>query len=98
MNVAEVWTCTTCSCAISTSFCPGCGEQRPSERDLTLRGLVDQMAEALSNVDSRLLRSVRCLVTRSGALTAAYLRGQRKPYILPFQLFVMANLLFFAVQ
>jgi len=32
------------------------------------------------------------------ALTAAYLRGQRKPYILPFQLFVMANLLFFAVQ
>jgi uncharacterized protein DUF3667 len=42
--------------------------------------------------------SVRQLLTRPGALTAAHLRGQKKPYLLPFQLFLMANLLFFAVQ
>lgn len=54
--------------------------------------------EALSSIDGRLIRSVRCLVTRPGALTAAYLQGQRKPYILPLQLFLLTNVLFFALQ
>ena len=31
-------------------------------------------------------------------LTAAYARGSRKPYIAPFQLFLIANIAFFAVQ
>jgi hypothetical protein len=35
---------------------------------------------------------------RPGALTIAYLEGPRKPYISPFQLFLISNLLFFAVQ
>jgi len=35
---------------------------------------------------------------RPGALTLAYLQGQRKPYTLPLQLFLLANVLFFAMQ
>jgi hypothetical protein len=49
-------------------------------------------------VDGRLLRSFRSLVSRPGALTLAYVRGPRKPYLGPFQLFVLANVLFFAMQ
>ena len=49
-------------------------------------------------MDSRLLRSFRALLFRPGALTTAYLEGPRKPYISPFQLFLLANLLFFAIQ
>jgi hypothetical protein len=37
-------------------------------------------------------------VTRPGVLTVAYLDGQRKPYALPLQLFLVANVLFFAMQ
>ena len=37
-------------------------------------------------------------VTRPGALTVAYLRGQRKADLLPFQIFLVANVLFFAIQ
>lgn len=66
--------------------------------DLTLRGLAAQMLHAVSNIDSRLLRSFRCLLTRPGLLTVAYARGQRMPYIGPIQIFLMANVLFFAVQ
>jgi hypothetical protein len=69
-----------------------------SARDLTLRGLVDQFLQALSRIDSRLLRSLRGLVTRPGALTLAFTRGERKNYVGPIQLFFIANALFFATQ
>lgn len=66
--------------------------------DLTLRGFFGQIALACTNIDGPILRSLRCLVTRPGFLTVAYLNGQRKPYTLPLQLFLVANLLFFAMQ
>ena len=69
---------------------------RPHE--LTLRGLLDQVAEACTNIDGRLIRSVRRVVRHPGALTVAYLKGERKPYTLPLPLFLFANLLFFGVQ
>ena len=37
-------------------------------------------------------------MSRPGALTVAYVRGMRMPYLGPFQLFLLANVLFFAVQ
>jgi len=45
-----------------------------------------------------MIGSFRALLTRPGKLTSAFLNGQRKPYIGPLQIFVLANLLFFAVQ
>lgn len=66
--------------------------------DLTLRGFCGQIALACTNIDGPILRSLRCLVTRPGFLTVAYLNGQRKPYTLPLQLFLLANVLFFAMQ
>jgi len=69
-----------------------------NQRDLTLRGLLNQAAQAFTNLDGPILRSFRRLVTQPGALTMAYLQGQRKPYTLPLQLFLVANVLFFAMQ
>jgi hypothetical protein len=66
--------------------------------ELTLVGLLKQAATALTNVDGRLIRSFRQLLTRPGALTAAYQRGERKPYFQPFSLFLIANVIFFALQ
>lgn len=43
-------------------------------------------------------RSFRLLVTRPGALTLAYVRGQRRNYLRPLQCFLIANALFFAMQ
>ena len=61
-------------------------------------GLMSQVFQSLSSVDSRLLRSLRVLATRPGFITNAYVRGPRKPYIGPFQLFLIVNVMFFAVQ
>ncbi len=92
------WTCPTCKNTISTSYCPTCGESPPRPRDLTLRGLVAHLVHAFSSVDGRLLRSLRCLANRPGALTVAYVQGRRMPYLGPIPLFLIANAVFFAVQ
>jgi hypothetical protein len=67
-------------------------------QELTLRSLFDQVFLAFTSIDGRLIRSFRALVSRPGLLTAAYLQGQRKPYIGPVSLFLIANVLFFATE
>lgn len=92
------WRCATCGVNVSTPHCPSCGEKRLEGRDLTFVGLIGQVFQTVTSVDSRLLRSLRVLMTRPGAITSAYLDGPRKPYIGPLQLFLLVNVVFFAVQ
>ena len=98
MTTHERWACVTCGTTVSTTHCPDCGESAIRAHDLGLRRLIIEAFHAVTDLDSRLVRSIRALVFRPGALTTAYLEGPRKPYISPFQLFLLANLLFFAVQ
>jgi hypothetical protein len=65
---------------------------------LTYRGLFDQVVQAFTSIDGRLLRSFRYVVGRPGFLTVAYLRGQRMAYVGPVSLFLIANALFFASE
>lgn len=98
MPAIKSWICPTCNRTVSTLYCSACGERPLNPDDLTLRGFFNQLFHAISSIDSRLIRSFRYLVRRPGALTVAYLRGQRIPYTGPFQLFLIANVLFFAMQ
>ena len=97
-GVVPPWTCPACSTSAVTPFCPTCGESPVHSRDLALRGVAYQLFHALSKIDGRLLRSLKRLVTHPGLLTVAYVNGPRKPYIGPFQLFLVANVAFVAVQ
>jgi hypothetical protein len=92
------WTCPNCRTPVASRYCPRCGESPPNPRDLTVRGLFRQIGASFTSIDGRLIRSLRCLVTRPGELTVAYVEGRRKPYIGPFQLFLIANVTFFAAQ
>jgi hypothetical protein len=83
---------------VESPFCSQCGERLLEPRDLTLRGLLERIFHAVTNLDGRTLRTSWDLLRRPGALTAAYLGGKRKPYLAPFQVFLLANVLFFAVQ
>ena len=98
MTHTEPWTCPTCHQAVSTPYCPACGERPLLPRELTYRGLFDQVVQAFTSIDGRLLRSLRHLVSRPGFLTVAYLQGQRKRYVGPVSLFLIANALFFATE
>jgi len=95
---ASAWTCPNCGIALTTPFCPGCGERPIGAIDLSLKGIAAQSMKTIAGVDGRVLRSVRALLLRPGSLTLAYGEGRRKPFIGPFQLFLLANVVFFAVQ
>ena len=96
--MARGWTCPGCAQNRRTAFCPHCGEARLRPRDLTLRDLAGQFAKGFSNVDGTLLRSLRAILTRPGTLTAAYVRGERRHFLAPLALFLIANALFVAIQ
>ena len=92
------WTCPTCKVTVTTPFCVRCGEEPIPHRDLTLRGLAEKLGNALTNIDARSARSAWKLLRHPGELTLAWVSGIRKPYVAPFQLFLLANVLFFAIQ
>jgi hypothetical protein len=92
------WNCPSCNDAVLTPFCARCGEEPLSQRDLTLRGLAENLVQALSSIDARVLRTTRRLLRQPGELTREWSIGVRKPYVAPFQLFLIANVIFFAVQ
>jgi Protein of unknown function (DUF3667) len=92
------WTCPKCKMAVTTPFCAGCGEEPLPPRDLTLRGIAEKLLHAVTSIDARAARSAWCLLRHPGELTVAWTSGLRKPYVAPFQLFLIANVLFFALQ
>lgn len=92
------WTCPSCGRTRATAFCPSCGEEPLRPRDLSVRDMSGQFLRAFSNVDGRLVRGFRLLLTRPGALSVAHVAGQRRATLGPLQLFFIANALFFAIE
>jgi hypothetical protein len=79
-------------------FCSDCGEKRLESGDLTVRHFCEQTLEAFTNVDGKVFRTLKALLFEPGRLTADYLRGCRKQYIAPLQIFLIANLIFFLLH
>lgn len=92
------WQCPTCAAQVSGKFCPDCGEKKLGAADLSVRHFFTHALGEFFHFDSKIFRSFRLLFTKPGFLTAEYLRGCRKPYLHPFQLFFVSNLIYFVVQ
>ncbi len=92
------WTCPSCNVSVASPFCAKCGEEPVAPNDLTLRSIAAKVFHALTSIDARAARSARVLLQPPGELTLAWVSGIRKQYVAPFQLFLIANVLFFAVQ
>ena len=87
--------CVTCDRPADTPFCPHCGERRAGDRPLRLRELADEVWGTFVAVDGRVVRSFWTLLRHPGALTAAYVRGERRRYLTPLGVFLSVNALFF---
>jgi thiamine biosynthesis protein ThiS len=95
---AQEWTCPTCGVRASGSFCAACGEKKFALSDLSLHHFFSHALGEFFHFDSKIFRSFRLLFTRTGFLSAEYARGCRKPYLHPFQVFFIANLIYFFLQ
>lgn len=62
----------------------------------SMRDFLSQSVTSLMHVaDSKLGRSLWSLARRPGALTVAYMKGSRAPFMHPFRVFLVSNVLFF---
>lgn len=90
-------TCKNCSTELAgENYCPVCG-QKGDTHVLTFRELLEELADGLFNMDSRLWRSLLPLAIFPGRLTLEYLRGRRMHYLPPFRLYLILSVLFFLI-
>jgi thiamine biosynthesis protein ThiS len=95
---SDAWTCPTCGETAGRGFCPNCGEKKPSKDDFSMHHFFSHALGEFFHFDSKIFRTCRLFFTKPGFLTAEYVRGCRKRYLHPFQLFFIANLVYFLVQ
>lgn len=95
---ADTWVCPSCAATVGTPWCGHCSEKRPETRSLSLRAFALDAFHALTDIDGRLLRSFRTLLTRPGELTLAHLQGRRVSWLGPVNVFLIANVVFYLVQ
>ena len=87
--------CPNCGKTITDKFCSHCGEQAFSSKKLSALFLLNELFSSLTDVDSKLLKSLKLLFTKPGQLTLDYCRGVRKNRLNPFQIFLFANICYF---
>lgn len=95
---AAGWTCPTCDARIAARFCPQCGETEVSPHEYSLRGVSERLFHAFTSIDSKTARSIWALVRHPGLLTVSWMKGVRQVYVRPITLFLVVNVLFFALQ
>jgi thiamine biosynthesis protein ThiS len=96
--LANLWTCPTCGAQGLGKFCARCGEKKSGREDFSLHHFLSRAFETFFDTDSKIFQSFRMLFTRPGFLSAEYVRGRRKPYMHPFQLFFVCNVIYFLLQ
>lgn len=89
--------CPNCGSEIDprVDFCPTCGQKNTDGR-ITFRELLEDLFEAIFNIDSRVFRTMGGLI-RPGRLTIDYFQGRQKRYVNPLRLFFVSTLILFGM-
>jgi Protein of unknown function (DUF3667) len=81
--------CTNCGSPNVSTYCADCGEQQPGHHDYALLHFAGHAVHELVHVDSKLLTTLRLLVTKPGMLTAEYFAGRRSRYVSPLRILLI---------
>lgn len=87
--------CKNCKNQFSGKFCNNCGEKIIEESDFSIKNIIAQGVDLITNLDSKFFKTIKLLLFFPGSLTKKYVTGVRVPYMKPLQIFVIANVLFF---
>lgn len=87
--------CANCGTLLQGDWCHHCGQRRIDPEDRALGRLLLDSWQQLTSLEGRWWQSFRDLFFRPGALSSAYLQGQRKRYLAPLTLFLLINVIYF---
>lgn len=88
--------CLNCAAIVEERYCTQCGQLAASFHRPIWSLISETITDTLA-LDGRLARTMPKLFFRPGALTKAYISGQRARYVPPFRLFLLASLIFYFV-
>jgi hypothetical protein len=92
----ESTACRNCGAMLHGRFCAICGqEDRPL--DPTIGDVAGEMAREISDLDGRILRSVRRLFLSPGFLTTEHFEGRRIAWVSPVRLYLTFSVAYFAI-
>ena len=92
--------CLNCGQAFAApppKFCPACGQENTT-RVPKVSEFVQQLGGAYFSTEGALWRTLKLLLLQPGELTAQYLAGRRKHYVLPLRLFLSISVLMLLVM
>ena len=87
--------CLNCETPLRGRWCHHCGQQQLLPEDRRMGRVLGELFGAVTNLDSRLWRTLKSAVLAPGRYTFDYLAGRRRRYISPITLFLFANLIYF---
>ncbi len=86
-------TCGNCATLLVGGYCHECGQKRGDSR-VSIGRLLSDMFREILDIETKLGRTLRLLMTKPGALTSAYLEGRRKSFISPARLYFLSSAVF----
>jgi len=88
--------CANCATPLTGKYCYACG-QKTTPLTPTLKYFLHELTHELVNVDGRIYRSLRLLLTLPGSLTREMFLGRRASYVSPIRLYLIASVLYFGM-
>ena len=94
-DVEKIYTCPTCGNRVPKKFCEFCGEKKLQEHDFSLRHFAEETLEGFTHFDNKFFKTAYLLILKPGQLSVYFCQGRRVPYLKPFPMFIVCNILFF---
>lgn len=95
MNTGEK-RCRNCHASLQGEYCAQCG-QREGHPDLRFSDAAGEIVGDVFSWDSRLWRTLQCLLFRPGFLPAEFMAGRKARYVPPLRLYLVISFLLFLV-
>jgi hypothetical protein len=93
---AEGGACLNCGAELAGAWCARCGQRAVALRP-TVHELLHEALHELAHFDGKILRTLKLLLFKPGALTREFLDGMRVRSVTPIRLYLLCSLLFFGI-
>jgi Protein of unknown function (DUF3667) len=88
--------CSNCDALLDGPYCSQCGQQSV-DLHRPFRQLLSELIDEALSLDTRLVRTLRPLLFRPGAVTRDYLAGRRVAQVPPLRTYLISALVFFGL-
>lgn len=84
--------CQHCNEIVEKNYCSNCG-QKKNDGTISLKDISQYLAQEVFTLESKLLKTIKCLMFKPGHLAWDFIRGNRSNYYNPIKYFILMGTL-----